>query len=195
MKKDRRSTFNLIAMLSLLSFIGISILHEQTEFLSAAGVDTEMQRIAETVSINPPEGFQLRGQPRFYGTAENRLEHGTIFDYIDGAGENHIRHGFTAVCHIVFEKVDGSRLILDLYDMAAETNAVEAFEDEAICASGSISFDLGLPHKAKTYNYSPDYMLYFVTQKYLVHLSLDNDEHRLKIETLASEIIKIINKE
>ena len=184
-----------IYIVSLVFAFEILFFSPYSAIADSLNTSTNLHRIADILSINPPDGFNLKGKPRYYGTVENKLEHGTIFDYIDGAGENHIRHGFSAVCHVVLENNGGDRIILDIYDMASNQNAAGAFEDEAICAADSIPLDLGGQLKAKTYSYPPDYMLYFVTESYLVHLSLDNDVYRNKVEALAIEIIKIIKEE
>lgn len=157
--------------------------------------DAALHRIAGVISANPPDGFSLSGSARFFGTTEKELEDGTIFDYIDGAGENHIRHGFTAVCHIVFENTQGDRMQVDIFDMSSSQNAAGAFADENICASGSKPLDLGVESTAKEYSYPPDYMIYFVTRKYLVHINLENDLYKGSGKSLASEIIKLINEE
>jgi hypothetical protein len=158
-------------------------------------INTDLHKIAGILSANPPEGFNLKGKPHYYGTVENKLENGTIFDYINGAGENYIHHGYSSVSHIVFENNDGDRITLDIYDMVSNQNAADAFEDESICASDSIPIYPGDQLMAKAYSYPPDYMLYLVGERYLVHLSLDNDVFRNKVEALATYIIKIINEE
>lgn len=157
-------------------------------------ISEKLHKIADSVSSAVPEGFIIKGKPRYFGTVEKKLENGTIFDYIDGAGENHIRHGFAGVCHITFENPDGDRIIADIYDMSSAANASSAFEDENICPPDSILLNIG-EKQTKTYSYPPDYMIYFFEKNYLVHLSLENDIYKQNIEAMAVQIINIIKED
>jgi hypothetical protein len=162
---------------------------------SVGNDENQLYLITKKISENLPEGFKLRVQPRFYGTPDAKLENGTIFDYIDGAGENYIRHGFTSVAHIVLENSAGDRITVDVYDLSSNRNAQDAFEDENICAPRSSPLDPGIPLQAKVYSYTPDYMLYFVENRFLIHINLDNDAFKDKAEVLSAQIVKIINEE
>jgi hypothetical protein len=157
--------------------------------------NTLLRRIAVKTALNPPEGFKLRVLPRFYGTPDARLEQGTIFDYIDGAGENYIKHGFHFVGNVLLENSTGDRITIDIYDLSSIENAQAAFEDKNICAPGSSPLDLGIRLEAKAYSYPPNYMLYFVENRFLVQINLDNDAFKDTAQILSAQIVKLIDEE
>jgi len=156
--------------------------------------NTLLREITIKTALNPPEGFKLRVLPRFYGTPDARLEEGTIFNYINGAGENYIKHGFNFVGNILLENSTGDRITIDIFDLSSIENAQDAFEDKNICAPGSSPLDLGIRLEAKVYSYPPDYMLYFVENRFLVQISLDNDAFKDTAQVLSAQIIKLINE-
>jgi hypothetical protein len=139
-----------------------------------------------------PAGFVFAHSPEFYGTYEKPQENGTIYDYINGGGEVYIKHGFRNVTHIILTDKAQNTITLDIYNMATQGNAKEAFGDETICPEGFTQKNIG--KGAKVYHYEPDFFIYFVKGKYLVYLALSNDALSGKLIRFAADIYKYINE-
>ncbi len=120
-----------------------------------------------------PPGFSYAKQPEFYGTSEHKSQDGSIFDYIDGGGIIYINHGFREVTHLVLQDPKKNSVTLDIYDMVNSNNAQAAFDDEMICPKGDVKINVGT--QCKSYAYPPEYLLYFVKDKYLVSLAVSDD--------------------
>jgi hypothetical protein len=198
MKKNLYYSFNL-RLPAVVLFAVFIIWNSSTYCQSSASTEifpnnTLLRRITVKTALNPPEGFKLKVLPRFYGTPDARLEQGTIFNYIDGAGENYIKHGFHFVGNILLENSAGDRITIDIYDLSSIQNAQDAFEDTHICAPSTSLLDLGIRLRAKVYSYPPDYMLYFVEDRFLVQINMNNDAFKDIAEVLSVQIIKLINE-
>ena len=125
------------------------------------------------LSVDTPRGFSLTDSIRYYGTQERKLKDGTIFDYINGGALVYLEHGLRETTHAVFHDTEGSELVIDIFDMEAPENALAAFNNEEICPEGFQSCGLG--DGCKSYQYEPDFLVYFHTSRYLVFISTNND--------------------
>lgn len=134
----------------------------------------------------PPQGFSYADTIRYYGTNSQRMKDGTIFDYIDGGALVYLDNGLRLTAHALFRHTDGSELVVDIFDMGNSEQALKAFNDEMICPAGFETIDIG--EGGKTYNFSPDYMLYFHKANYLVYLSTTNDYLKNDVITFAKTI-------
>ncbi|MCP4606347.1 MAG: hypothetical protein GY847_38520 [Proteobacteria bacterium] len=137
-----------------------------------------------------PTGFDFNHQPAFYGTSQKPLKNGTIFDYINGGGEAYIKHGFRSVTHIVLKDKKDNTIVLDIYNMGKPKNARATLSDEVICPKGFKDVDIG--KDSKSYNYEPDFIIYFVKGKHFIYLAINNDIFSEKLLKFAKQIFKDI---
>ena len=137
-----------------------------------------------------PAGFSYMKQPAFYGTSEQKSGNGTIFDYIDGGGIVYLDHGFREVTHLVLNDQKKTTITLDIFNMGSSENALAAFNDEAICPKGYVEINIGTT--CKSYQFSPEYLLYFVKNKYLVYLIVSDDAVTETLRQFATSIYQAL---
>lgn len=125
------------------------------------------------VPPSPGAGFAVSLGPEFYGTGEQPLKNGDIFNFIDGGGVVYLRYGFSAVAHTVFADKNKNLITVDIFDMGNDRSARNAYADESICPSGYDRISIGV--EAKAYRFEPDYFIYFVKGPYLVYCHVNND--------------------
>ncbi len=137
-----------------------------------------------------PEGFVFKGSPEFYGTDEKPLADGNIYNFMNGGGVIYIEHGFRELTHLELKNSTGVTITLNMFNMGTAKNAAAAFENENICPAGATIKDIGA--HSKSYHYTPDYYMYFVKDKFLVYLAVDNDNLAAALTGFAAEIYKEI---
>ncbi len=133
-----------------------------------------------------PEGFTLSASLQFYGTAENKLANGSIFDYMDGGGEVYLEHGFKELIHGEYTDGRGNAIVLDVFSLTSPEQAQNALKDERICPPAGTPLELGFSGVA--YRFPPDYFLYFCQGDLLVYLHVSND---MLAETLDRFAVRI----
>jgi hypothetical protein len=135
-----------------------------------------------------PEGFKLSGPLQFYGTAENKLADGSIFDYMDGGGIVYNDHGFRRLVHREFSNPDKRLITFDCFTMETAAQALSALADERIAPEEGSPQPLGVPNKA--YRFPPDYFIYMVKGANLIYLHVDDDNLAETLDRFAAGILK-----
>jgi hypothetical protein len=120
-----------------------------------------------------PEGFKLSGPLQLYGTVENKLANGSIFDYMDGGGVVYLERGFKNLVHAKYHDGRGNTIVLDIFFMTTPKQAQTALNDERICPPAGTPLGVGFIGVA--YRFPPDYFLYFCQSSRLVYLHVSND--------------------
>jgi hypothetical protein len=142
------------------------------------------------IPSDPPLNFQTADSLFVYGLKDRPQKDGFIFDYIDGGAIVYIRHGLRETTHVVYNRPGGGTLTLDIYDMGTPGGSKAGFEDEEICPAGYGQCEIGVP--CKSYNYEPDYFIYFHKSCYLVYVSTNNDSLKKSVESFAHDISRNI---
>lgn len=133
----------------------------------------------------PPDGFKADSL-RVYGTQERKCKDGTIFSYINGGALVYLKYGLYETTHAVYYNNNGTELVADIFDMKNMHNSRAALADPEICPPGSKDFVLG--DSGKMYNYPPDFFIYFCKSRYLVFISINDDNQKEMLLSFASEI-------
>ncbi|MBT4482162.1 MAG: PEGA domain-containing protein [Candidatus Latescibacteria bacterium] len=142
------------------------------------------------IPLEHPKGFSPADSIRYYGTKERKLQDGTIFDYINGGGLVYLDHGLRETTHAVYRNEEGNELVVDIFDMGTPNNAEAAFNDDEICPEGYNSCNIG--SACKSYNYEPDFLIYFHKSRYLVFISVTNDLLKEALVNYADTIANAI---
>jgi len=140
------------------------------------------------VPRSPAPGFTAAVGPEFYGTESKPLANGSIFDFIDGGGVAYLRHGFRAVVHCVFADPKQNSVTVDVFDMAAPSNARAIYADETLCPREFKPIFIGVA--AKAYHFEPDFYIYFIKSRFLVYCSVNNDAFSDLVIRCAKTIVK-----
>ena len=178
------------------SFSSISDQFEPPEKQTIKLIAGEIARITGEYSncfipFEPPTGFSPADSIRYYGTKERKLQDGTIFDYINGGGLVYLDHGLRETTHAVYRNEERNELVVDIFDMGTPENAEAAINDEKICPEGNDVCDIG--SACKSYNYEPDFLIYFRKSRYLVFISVTNDLLKEAIMKYADTIANTIS--
>ncbi|MBE0664904.1 MAG: hypothetical protein IH584_03710 [Candidatus Aminicenantes bacterium] len=140
-----------------------------------------------------PEGFKLSVPLQYYGTAENKMADGSIFDYMDGGGVVYLERGFREMVHGEYRDQHGNAVVLDIFSMTTSEQAQAALNDERICppAGTPLKSDfIGVAHR-----FPPDYYLYFCQGNRLVYLHVSNDALAEMLKRFAVRVQKFCAKE
>lgn len=141
-----------------------------------------------------PEGFKLSVPLQYYGTAENKLADGSIFDYMDGGGVVYLERGFREMVHGEYSDQHGNAVVLDIFSMATSEQAQAALNDERICPPAGTP--LGSGFNGVAHGFPPDYYLYFCQDNRLVYLHVSNDSLAEALQRFAVRVQKFYaNKE
>jgi hypothetical protein len=140
-------------------------------------------------AVSPlPRGFTPIRTPERFGPPGQKLENGSIFDYMDGGGIVYLDHGFRELVHCEFSNSNTRLITFDRFIMETEKQALTALADEHIAPAGGTPLSLGVPNKA--YRFPPDYFIYMVLDKSLIYLHVDDDILAETLDRFAADILK-----
>jgi hypothetical protein len=140
-----------------------------------------------------PRGFALVGALARYGTPEQKLANGSIFDYMDGGGIVYLEHGFCELGHCEFSNAGSGSITFDRFTMAAAEQALAALADERIAPQGGAPLSLNTPNKA--YRFPPDYFIYLVWDRHLIYLHVNDDQLAETLDQFAVDVLKSLKEE
>ena len=164
--------------------------------LSAAGAGPGAETaltVAQWTFRPLPDGFTPAGKVQSFGTTERRLADGTLYDYMDGAGEIYFQHGFTELHHVELADGAGHHIVMDIFAFHSAAQTAAAFADERICPAAWGAASLDAPHKA--YEFPPDYFVYFHTGRHLVYLHVDDNRLKPVLDRFAQIVLSEFTKE
>jgi hypothetical protein len=140
-----------------------------------------------------PRGFTAVCTPEHFGPPGQKLENGSIFDYMDGGGIVYLDHGFRELVHCEFSDARSRRITYDLFSMETEAQALAALADPRIAPEGGSP--LPLKAASKAYRFPPDYFIYMVWEKHLLYLHADDDQLAETLEQFAADILNSLKEE
>jgi hypothetical protein len=120
-----------------------------------------------------PAGFTAARAAERYGTAEHKLQNGSIFDYMDGGGIIYLEHAFRELEHREYSDPQKRTVSLDIFTLATAQDALAALADERIAPPGGSALSLPVPGRA--FHFSPDYFVYLVVENRLYYFHISDD--------------------
>jgi hypothetical protein len=135
-----------------------------------------------------PRGFAPAGTLERYGLPEQKLENGSIFDYMDGGGIVYLDHGFLELIHCEFSNSRGGLIIFDRFTIETAEQALAALADQRIAPEGGSPLPLIGPNKA--YRFPPDYFIYMVLDRDLIYLHVNDDNLAEILVQFTVDILK-----
>ena len=139
-----------------------------------------------------PRGFAPIGTLQHYGTPEQKLADGSIFDYMDGGGIVYLEQGFRELVHREFSNSAKRLITFDCFIMETAAQALAALSDERIAPAAGSPLPLSIPNKA--YRFPPDYFIYMVWHKHLIYLHVNDDQLAETLDQFAADVLKSLKE-
>lgn len=167
----------------------ISLLAVLGSFNLPGGAGANAEVLFSLLERLAPEGFLPASPPQVFGTPENKLKDGSIFDYMDGGGVAWLEHGFREMFHAEYAGEGGLTVTLDVFAMERAEKALAALADERICPAGGepALFAPG----GRLFRFPPDYYMYFPVSRHIVYLHVNDDRQSAHLDRFAVEVIKL----
>ena len=156
--------------------------------MTTAGVGVLFARLEKLL----PEGFSRPRQPQLFGTFENKLRDGSIFDYMDGGGVAWLEHGYLEMFHAEYAGSGELTVTLDVFAMDTADHAQAALADERICPNGGAAAPFA--PGGKVFRFQPDYYMYFPVGPYIVYLHVNDDRQGALLDRFAAEVRKLVEE-
>ena len=150
-------------------------------------------RPVQSAGFPQPKGFASAGTLQRYGLPEQKLENGSIFDYMDGGGIVYLDHGFQELIHCEFSNSRGGLITFDRFTMETAEQALAALADQRIAPEGGSPLPLNASNKA--YRFPPDYFIYLVWGKHLLYLHVNDDQLAEILDQFAADVLKSLKEE
>lgn len=139
-----------------------------------------------------PEGFSRPRQPQLYGTAENKLKDGSIFEYMDGGGVAWLEHGYLEMFHAEYAGSGELTVTLDVFAMDTADHAKTALADERICPNGGAAAPFA--PGGRVFSFPPDYYMYFPVGRHIVYLHVNDDRQSALLDRFAAKARKTVEE-
>ena len=140
-----------------------------------------------------PHGFVNSGTPKHYGSPEQKLADGSIFDYMDGGGIVYLDHGFQKLAHWEFSNFRNGLITMDRFTFDTSEQALAALADERIAPADGAPLPLQVTNKA--YRFPPDYFVYLVWDRHLLYLHVNDDRLAETLDQFAVDVLKSLKEE
>ncbi len=173
-----------VILLSLLAVIG--------SFPLAADAGAQAETLFSRLERLAPAAFTPSTPPQFFGTAENKLKDGSIFDYMDGGGVAWLEHGYLEMFHAEYAGDGGLAITLDVFVMGTAEQARSALADDRICPAGGSGAPFA--QSGRIFRYPPDYYTYFPIGPHIVYLHINDDGQSTLLDRFAVEVIKLVEE-
>lgn len=174
-----------IILLSLLALIG--------PFTLSGAAGSPAEALFSRLKKILPEGFSRPTPPQIYGTADNRLKDGSIFDYMDGGGVAWIEHGYREMFHAEYAGKNGLAVTLDVFAMETADKARAALADERICPAGGAAAPFA--PGGRVFRFPPDYYTYFPVKRLIVYLHVNDDRQGALLDRFAADVRNMVEEE
>lgn len=173
-----------VILLSLLAMIG--------SFRLPGDVASPAEALFPRLEKLAPAGCIPSSPLQVFGTPENKLEDGSIFDYMDGGGVAWLERGFQEMFHAEYAGEGGLAVTLDVFAMEKAEKALAALADERICPVGGepASFAPG----GRIFRFPPDYYMYFPVSRHIVYLHVNDDRQSATLDRFAVEVITLLKE-
>lgn len=175
---------NTVILLSLLAVIG--------PFCLPGVADSPPEALFSRLERLVPEGFTPSSPPQLYGTAENKLKDGSIFDYMDGGGVAWLEYGFQELFHAEYAGQGDLAVTLDIFLMDTAEKALAALVDERICPAGGAATPFA--PNGRVFRFPPDYYTYFPVKRLIVYIHVNDDRQGALLDRFAVEVRNMVEE-
>ncbi len=172
-------------LLSLLAVIGL--------FFPPAAAGTPAESLFSRLERIAPDGFAPSSPPQAFGTPDNKLKNGSIFDYMDGGGVAWLEHGFQQLFHAEYAGQGDLTVTLDVFAMDTADHALAALVDERICPFGGAAAPFA--PKGRVFRFPPEYYTYFPIGRHIAYLHVNDDRQSAVLDRFAGEVSKLLEED
>jgi hypothetical protein len=173
-----------VILLSLLAAIGsLSLVGDAGA--PAGALFSRLERLA-------PAGFTPSSPAQVFGTPDNKLKNGSIFDYMDGGGVTWLEHGFQELFHAEYAGQGDLAVTLDVFAMDTAENALVALADDRVCPPGGEQAPFAA--KGRVFRFPPDYYTYFPVGRHIVYLHVNDDRQSALLDRFAVDVITLLEE-
>jgi hypothetical protein len=171
-------------LLSLLAVIGL--------FFPPAAAGTPAESLFSRLERIVPYGFAPSSPPQVFGTPDNKLKNGSIFDYMDGGGVAWLEHGFQELFHAEYAGQGDLTVTLDVFVMETAEKALAALADDRICPFNGAAAPFA--PKGRVFRFPPDYYTYFPIGRHIVYLHVNDDRQSAFLDHYAVGVTKLLEE-
>lgn len=125
------------------------------------------------------------GNIRYYGTTEKPAQHGTLYDFIDGAAVLFYDHGCLGARQETRRDSAGQPINLEIYEMPHPDSARVLFNHPDLRTQEDRSINIG--EKGVFFHPAPNFVIEYFRANYYIRVFAADDRSRPAAEALARE--------